>query len=117
MLLASGWWSWFRRVARPAGFRERGDQWVAFRHERHRHWTIEVQVERCWDGSPSPEVIARGATRLTVKDDLGGECEVFVLPQHIFVQRGPGDVGVLMPNDCRSLGDLREDEIKRILSR
>ena len=117
VLLGSGWWSWFRNLAQTPEFpRAPNDQWLVFWHEGHPHWTIEVRIERLWDGSPSAEELARGATVLTVKDDLCSGCEVFVLPEHIFVQRGKGDLGVLLPHDGRPLAELREDEIRALLS-
>jgi hypothetical protein len=57
------------------------------------------------------------AMTLTVDDDLGSESQVFVLRDHIFVQRGKLDIGVLLPHDGRPLAELSEQEIKEILNR
>ena len=115
--LASGWWGWSRVVELTPGQWAPNEQRIEFWHEVHRHWRISVQVERSWAGGPSPEALARSANKLEVQDDLGNEYEVFVTSEYIFVQRGRGDLGVLLPHDGRPLAELTEDEIQKLLKR
>jgi hypothetical protein len=115
--LASGWWQWFKAAGRTLPIADSGGLWLVFCHEVHSHWRFSVGVQASWTGSPPPEELARAATRLTVEADTALECEVFVLPDYIFLQRGPGDLGTLVPHDGRTLAELTEREIQGILRR
>ena len=110
--IASGSWNWFSTSVRSFG--RAGDRWVVFWHEVHRHWRVRVKVGPSWNASPPPEALVRDARRLTVHGDAF-DCEVFLLSDHVFVHRGKGDVGVLVPHDGRSIAELTEDEIEELL--
>jgi hypothetical protein len=53
--------------------------------------------------------------RLTVMGVVGVVREVFVSTNHVFVQKGRGDVGTLVRHDGRALAKLREEEIKELM--
>lgn len=112
--LASGSWNWFSTLVRRFG--QPGERWIVFWHDVNHHWRIRVKVERSWSGFPPVEALARGAMRLTVHGEAF-DSEVFLLDDHLFVHRGKGDVGQLMPHDGRSFAELTEGEIEEILRR